>query len=439
MNTKYIAGIVLLAAGMAIGHWIIPGTSTLDVAPPVTADLFCAEHGVDESGCTRCNPNLIPEFQATGDWCAEHGVPETQCALCNPDVAAAGVAPPSQFADPHAGHDHEPGEEHTETAVTGDEPYPGLSIVYRSNQPECPTDESIITFASSQTAERAGIEVRPVITATVHDHFEAPAEVVFDQNATSVLSSSLPISVVRWLAEPGDEVQPGDALAIVESPDMAMLQGEYLEAWSDWLVHKRERERAADMVSRGLIDSASYERSSGDATGSRARWVQSESRLYLAGVSPEDLDKLRASGEVRSRFTLHGALRRTAGEVIWISSFLDPRTRTATVRVKPVQAGSLRAHEFGRLRLPVGPAEPSILVPRDAVQWEGCCNVVFVQEAADRFRPRKVEIAAADAAYYRVISGLQPDDQVVVAGSFLLKTELKKSSIGAGCCGLEAS
>jgi len=173
--------------------------------------------------------------------------------------------------------------------------------------------------------------------------------------------------------------------------------------------------------------------------GEQLARIGDPSALWIEGRLRER-EATRLERGQRVEFTADGrALRRTAGEVIWISSFLDPRTRTATVRVKPVQAGSLRAHEFGRLRLPVGPAEPSILVPRDAVQWEGCCNVVFVQEAADRFRPRKVEIAAADAAYYRVISGLQPDDQVVVAGSFLLKTELKKSSIGAGCCGLEAS
>jgi len=64
--------------------------------------------------------------------------------------------------------------------------------------------------------------------------------------------------------------------------------------------------------------------------------------------------------------------------------------------------------------------------------------VVFVREAQDRYRPRKVTIAKADNAHYRVLSGLSADEWVVVHGSFLLKTELKKSSIGAGCCGLEA-
>jgi membrane fusion protein, heavy metal efflux system len=36
-----------------------------------------------------------------------------------------------------------------------------------------------------------------------------------------------------------------------------------------------------------------------------------------------------------------------------------------------------------------------------------------------------------------VVSGLSPGAEVVTAGAFLLKTEIMKESIGAGCCDLE--
>jgi hypothetical protein len=53
---------------------------------PGSHEDWCAEHGVPESQCTRCNPSLVAAFKATGDWCQEHGVPESQCHLCNPDL-----------------------------------------------------------------------------------------------------------------------------------------------------------------------------------------------------------------------------------------------------------------------------------------------------------------------------------------------------------------
>ena len=55
-------------------------------AVPGSYEDWCGEHEVPESQCTRCNPDLIAAFQATGDWCAEHGLPESQCLACNPDL-----------------------------------------------------------------------------------------------------------------------------------------------------------------------------------------------------------------------------------------------------------------------------------------------------------------------------------------------------------------
>lgn len=53
---------------------------------PGSHEDWCAEHGVPESQCTRCNPSLIPAFKATKDWCEEHGLPESQCTKCNPGL-----------------------------------------------------------------------------------------------------------------------------------------------------------------------------------------------------------------------------------------------------------------------------------------------------------------------------------------------------------------
>ena len=70
----------------------------------------CSYHGIVVSLCTRCNPGLIPEFQAKGDWCPEHKLPESQCDLCHPELGKHGEG------DGHAhgeekhsegdGHDH---------------------------------------------------------------------------------------------------------------------------------------------------------------------------------------------------------------------------------------------------------------------------------------------------------------------------------------------
>jgi cobalt-zinc-cadmium efflux system membrane fusion protein len=329
--------------------------------------------------------------------------------------------------------------------------------------------------------------------------FEAPAEVVFDQTATTMITLTLPVTISRWLVEPGEPVDAGQPLAEVESPEMATLQGEYLDAWNDWRVHEREHHRAEQLLARGLADSAMCERAEADAISAEARQIQAASRLRLAGFAGADLESLRDRRSVDSRFTLRapaggvllerisplGILQESGttlavvgdptalwieasvrdkdlhrlqmnqrvefvadagdpmpivGTVIWISQFLDPHTRTGVVRIKPTNGKSrIRAREFGRVHIPEGVPQSAIIVPKGAVQWEGCCNVVFVRESPDRFRPRKVRVQRGNLEHYRVTEGLDANDEIVVRGSFLLKTELKKGSIGAGCCGLEAS
>jgi hypothetical protein len=80
-------------------------TETAQPAPPPTGEGhaetrvvagsyedWCDEHGVPETQCTRCDPSLVPAFQAAGDWDAEHGLPMSQCKIHNPNLKI--VRPP---------------------------------------------------------------------------------------------------------------------------------------------------------------------------------------------------------------------------------------------------------------------------------------------------------------------------------------------------------
>ena len=59
---------------------------------PGSYEDWCAEHQVQETLCTRCDPSLIPAFQAANDWDAEHGLPMSQCTKHNPNLKI--VRPP---------------------------------------------------------------------------------------------------------------------------------------------------------------------------------------------------------------------------------------------------------------------------------------------------------------------------------------------------------
>lgn len=66
---------------------------------PGSHEDWCGEHQVPESQCTRCSPELVAAFKATGDWCEDDGLPESQCRKCNPDLEIV-RPPPSAPAEP---------------------------------------------------------------------------------------------------------------------------------------------------------------------------------------------------------------------------------------------------------------------------------------------------------------------------------------------------
>ena len=68
------------------GHAVVA-----DVVPGSYED-WCAEHEVPETQCTRCDPSLIPAFQAANDWDAQHGLPMSQCTIHDPNLKI--VRPP---------------------------------------------------------------------------------------------------------------------------------------------------------------------------------------------------------------------------------------------------------------------------------------------------------------------------------------------------------
>ncbi|MBK7141725.1 MAG: efflux RND transporter periplasmic adaptor subunit [bacterium] len=490
---NWIPYILILAVGIALGL----GGSTLFTADDhtdaveattehsaddghghdaVTANDWCAEHRVPESACTLCNPDLIPKFKEANDWCGGHGIPESHCRLCNPDI-------------------HFPNEPVQTVAMT--DPIK-TSVFYPANVVDCATNNAIIQFASAETASRAGLTVEPVLSFSGDAYIEAPAEIKFDDTKTTMLTLTVPTLVTRWFVEPGEQIFSGQKLAELESPDIARLQADYLQATADYRVAAQSLERGKSLRKSDLISESEMERIEADAFAAEADLAGVRGMLLTGGFSETDLKLLDSSRQITQRYTLRasstgllierrapigelleagrplaivgnpsalwleanlrerdlsaikvgqrvefsadgGAVERTAAEVIWVSKYLDEETRTGTVRARLLSPSSeISANLFGRAKFLIDDQSALAVVSRDAVQWEGCCNVVFVQEAVDRYRPRKVTIARGDNDHYRVFSGVIPGEQVVVDGSYLLKTELKKGSIGAGCCGLEA-
>jgi cobalt-zinc-cadmium efflux system membrane fusion protein len=95
--------------------------------------------------------------------------------------------------------------------------------------------------------------------------------------------------------------------------------------------------------------------------------------------------------------------------------------------------GRLRAHTFGSARIVTRRDEKAIALPDEAIQWEGCCSIVFVRLTDEIFQTRKVRLGTRNRGYTEVLVGVLPGEVIVTTGSHVLKSDILKSKLGAGC------
>ena len=94
----------------------------------------------------------------------------------------------------------------------------------------------------------------------------------------------------------------------------------------------------------------------------------------------------------------------------------------------------LRPGLFGRAHVSVGAAPDGARLPAASLVRYSGRVVVFVRTAPDLFEVRPVKVGARDAEMVDVLAGVTPGEEIVTDGAFLLKTQVSKGSIGAGCC-----
>lgn len=164
----------------------------------------------------------------------------------------------------------------------------------------------------------------------------------------------------------------------------------------------------------------------------RTMWVTLDVQL-------EDVNAVRIGQVVR--FKPDGAKEGETGAVAWVSGEADHRTRTVKVRAEVDNAARrLRANTFGSGRIVLREEASTVVVPAGAVQWEGTCSVVFVRDkdylrvgAPKVFHTRTVRVGARTGSQSEIIAGVLPGEIVVVKGSAVLRAELLKNNLGAGC------
>jgi multidrug efflux pump subunit AcrA (membrane-fusion protein) len=347
---------------------------------------------------------------------------------------------------------------------------PGKSAMGMDLVAECPSAAGDVpdgtVVIDSGTVQKIGVRTTPVERRDLARSVRAVGRVAFDERRVTHVHTK----VQGWVEElfidfVGQEVKRGAPLLEIYSPELVATQEELLLAaryrdatekspFDDvrgggeslfvatkrrlalWDVPDRDIERLLETgeVKRTIV---LYAPASGVVTALGVRSgmeVKPNSNLYtiadlsrvwvLADVYEYELPWLELGQEASVELSyLPGEPMRS--QLTYIAPFLNPRTRTAEVRVELDNAeGKLKPEMFGNMVIAGAPRVGVIAIPTDAVIRSGTRTIAVVALGGGRFEPREVELGLDSGdGWLEIRSGLSEGEDVVVSSQFLIDSE----------------
>lgn len=392
------------------------------------------------------------------DWCEAHQTALSTCEKCNPKLARGGTF-----------------------TIREREPKPG----------ECPNTLVRITLGPG-VIEHIHLQFHTLETRVVTETIRANAETLYPPARYARVAPRIPGIVREVKAILGQEVEPGETLAVLESAEFGQAKADYLLALSVLNLKQERYTQEKTLAEKKITAGRELLQAGAEFEEAKLSLRRSGQRLSALGVPQDKLKELaekqdtssllevpapfkgriveasavpgdtagtekplfavaavdrmwvaidvyeselgKVEKDQKAVFTVEGLPgQRFPGKVVAIGGEVDDKTRTVRLfaDVKNVD-GLLRAKMFGRAEVSVRPPEPKLLVPKIAVQSDGDCRLVFVSPAPGIFQARKIEIGAVYENGFELLGGLAAGEKVVTTGSFLLKTEVLRGEMGAG-------
>ncbi len=293
-------------------------------------------------------------------------------------------------------------------------------------------------------------------------------ELEFDARRLAGVAARAAGRIERLAAFAGDRVAAGAVLAEIYSPDYLAVQAEVLQAAARVA---RLAGRPEEAAARSFLDAA-------------------RRKLAPFGLSPDEIDALVASAEPRPRLAVRAPIsgfvleskamagaavpegadlfklgdssllwgcvhltekdldavkpgmtatirtqaypgRTFPGRLVLIGAVMDASTRTIEARIELGNPdGTLRPGMYVEAWLASAERRPILTVPASAVQEYGSGRIVFVRVGPGAFALRPVETGEILEGRIEILAGLAEGEFVVTSGSFKLKSELMKASLG---------
>ncbi len=341
----------------------------------------------------------------------------------------------------------------------GKSPFMEMQLVPRYAD-EAGADAGTAVAVSPQAVQSLGLRVVTAEARVLQPAVDVVGTVVLNERDVSIVQARASGFVERVFARaPGDVIAAGAPLAELLHPDWLAAQREYLavRATGDPALAQAARARLALLgmpagllehmeasgqpqavttvtaPTGGLIAELAVRQGMTVAAGMTLARINGLASVWVEAAVPEALAGSVAMGQ-RAELRLAafpGEVLR--GRVAAVLPEASRDTRTLRVRVElPNPGGRLRAGLSGQVRLlGAGQGAQVLTVPGEAVIRTGRRALVYVLEAAGRYRPVEVELGPEVDGRVAVLKGLVAGQQVVASGPFLIDSEASLQGLTA--------
>jgi cobalt-zinc-cadmium efflux system membrane fusion protein len=320
-------------------------------------------------------------------------------------------------------------------------------------------------------------------------------EVQLDDTRTVRVASPVSGLITRSFITPGAQVETGTPLFAVDSPEVAEAKGRYLKARGAFDLAATSAAREARLFAQKIAAEVELQEARAKRVEAEAELAAARSLLQRLGLGTTAIEAISArdggealngvlvvrasregiviegnagSGEQveagKPLFTISdletvwvladvqeadlAVLANTSGKAAKIETMgrsftgrletvagrMNETTRTVKARFSFANPGGLlKPGMFVTVRLQLPAQGESLVVPKVAVLADEGRTFVFIHKEGDYWIRRPVTLGARFEDKVEITAGLTAGQRIVTDGSFLLKSDVLRSKMGAGC------
>jgi cobalt-zinc-cadmium efflux system membrane fusion protein len=159
-----------------------------------------------------------------------------------------------------------------------------------ASTPQKPQASAADASASSEvvlTTDARGVRTVAAELRPIADVLQVPARIQPDPTHVIRVFSQVGGRLISVAVRPGDRVNKGQTLAILESSEVTSARADYQKARADAEVKEKALRRASVLYENQVLAEKEYQQATADAEMAKAELERTRARLRVLGVSPE--------------------------------------------------------------------------------------------------------------------------------------------------------